>query len=122
MQAVFDAWLTSTARTSRTVLSPKRRRLIVAALKAYPLDDVLAAVDGWRFSPFHRGENVSRTVYNDLTVLLRDAGQIEKFRDLRHQAAYLQGQGVATGGVRGQTDRDVADLLQRARQRQIGAS
>lgn len=78
---VFEAWTVSTGRT-RSVLTPKRRRLIDAALKLYPLDDVIAAVRGWRHSRHHRGENDRSTVYNDLELLLRDAAQIEKFRDL----------------------------------------
>lgn len=81
---VFDAWVASTHRAKgRTKLDAKRRRCIVAALKAYPVDDVLDAVDGWRFSPHHRGENAQHTTYNDLELLLRNSSQIEKFRDLK---------------------------------------
>lgn len=86
VQRVFDAWIASTGRTGQTQLSPKRRRLITAALKGYPLDDVLDAVKGWRQSAHHRGENQQRTVYNDLELLLRDAEHIERFRDLQRGA------------------------------------
>lgn len=79
---VFEAWLTSTGRSNRTILDTKRRRLIDRALEQYPLADVLDAVSGWRRSPHHRGENSTATVYNDLELLLRDAAHIEKFRDL----------------------------------------
>lgn len=82
---VFDAWTTSTGRTGSR-LDPKRRKVITAALRSYPLDDVLDAVRGWQHSPHHRGENDRRTVYNDLELLLRDASQIEKFRDLQRRA------------------------------------
>lgn len=88
---VFEAWLTSTGRSNRTILDAKRRRLIDRALDAYPLADVLDAVRGWRHSPHHRGENDSRTVYNDLELLLRDAAHIEKFRDLERQAPSTNG-------------------------------
>jgi hypothetical protein len=83
IRAVFDAWLASTGKTGATQLDPKRRKIITAALKAYPLQDVLDAVDGWRFSAHHRGENDRHTIYNDLSLLLRDAEKIEKFRDLK---------------------------------------
>lgn len=86
VRRVFDAWIASTGRTGQTQLSPKRRRLITAALKGYPLDDVLDAVKGWRQSAHHRGENQQRTVYNDLELLLRDAEHIERFRDLQRGA------------------------------------
>lgn len=80
--AVFEAWTDSTNRTARTVLDSKRRKVIAAALKTHPLPDVLDAVRGWQNSPWHRGENPERRPYNDLGLLLRDAENIEKFRDL----------------------------------------
>lgn len=79
---VFEAWKESTGRGDRTLLDGKRKRLIAEALKWYPVDDVVDAVRGWKHSPHHRGENDRHTVYNDLSVLLRDASRIEQFRDL----------------------------------------
>lgn len=90
VRAVFEGWLASTGRTDRTVLDAKRKRLIVNALKAYSLDDVLDAVRGWRNSPHHRGENDSATVYDDLGLLLRDAAHIEKFRDMERAGPALR--------------------------------
>ena len=50
-------------------------------------EDVIAAVRGWRRSPFHAGQNESSTVYNDLVLCLRDAKHIEQFRDLERGVA-----------------------------------
>lgn len=83
---VFEAWLVSTGRTDRTILDAKRRKLIGRALTQYPVADLVDAVQGWRNSPHHRGENETRTVYNDLELLLRDAAHIERFRDYQRQA------------------------------------
>ncbi|MGH9066791.1 MAG: hypothetical protein ACRD0J_04765 [Acidimicrobiales bacterium] len=81
--AVFDAWVEATKRSSaRTLLDAKRQTVISKALVAYPLADVLDAVRGWQASPFHRGDNAQRRAYNDLSLLLRDADHIERFRDL----------------------------------------
>lgn len=82
VEIVFDAWKASTKKTAATRLDPKRTRLIIAALKDYPLEDVLDAVRGWEHSPHHRGENSEGKQWNDLGLLLRDAGKIEQFRDL----------------------------------------
>lgn len=82
VEQVFQAWLTSTKKTARTVLDSKRRSLIERALKTHPPADVLDAVRGWEHSPYHRGENPEHKVWNDLGLLLRDAGKIEQFRDL----------------------------------------
>lgn len=86
VSAVFDAWRDSTGK-QRAVLDDKRRRVITKALRHYPVGDLVAAVDGWRHSPHHRGENDRRTVYNDLDVLLRDSKQVEFFRDLTYGVA-----------------------------------
>jgi hypothetical protein len=83
IRSVFAVWLEATGKhPTRTQLSPKRQRLIRNALKSYPLEDVTAAVRGWRHSAFHRGENDGGKPYHDLELLLRDAQHIEKFRDL----------------------------------------
>lgn len=84
VQLVFDAWRGSTGHLA-AVLDIARRRVIEKGLKSHGLDDLVDAVRGWRHSPHHRGENERRTVYNELKLLLRDAAQIEKFRDLERQ-------------------------------------
>lgn len=77
---VWEAWQTSTGH-HRAVLDSKRRKRIERALKLFSLEDVTAAVQGWEYSPWHRGENPSNTIYDGIELLLRDAGQIEKMRD-----------------------------------------
>jgi hypothetical protein len=77
VQQVFDTWIAATGRTGRTRLDDKRRRAIERALRDYPLPDVLDAVRGWAKDPW-----AERVNHNDLTVLLRDAEHIEKFRRL----------------------------------------
>jgi hypothetical protein len=84
---IFKTWIDATGRTGKTRFSAKRRRLARNALKDYPLSDCLDAVQGWRNSPHHRGENSQGVVYNDFELLLRDAEHIEKFRDLNRSAA-----------------------------------
>lgn len=112
VQRVFAAWIEATGRTGATVLTDKRRRLIRNALKLYSLDDVLAAVVGWRNSPHHRGENDTGTVYNDLELLLRDAAHIERFRDLARNG---NGRGP---GVRPPTLREIQAAQQARHERE----
>jgi len=81
VEEVFRTWKQSTSRGDRTVLDTSRRRVIVNALKDYPLADVVDAVRGWEHSAFHRGQNDAGKKHNELTLLLRDAEHIEKFRD-----------------------------------------
>lgn len=77
---VWESYIEATGKT-RAHLSGARRRLITAALTAYPRDDVIAAVRGWRWSPHHCGQNDRGTVYNDIELLLRNAKYVEQFRD-----------------------------------------
>lgn len=85
VKLVFEEWKTATGK-QRSVLDEKRQRLIRKAVMSHGLDDVLDAVKGWRHSPHHCGENDARKPYNDLELLLRDAGKIESFRDLERGA------------------------------------
>jgi hypothetical protein len=70
---VFEAWKTAAGKNGQTVLDPKRRRAIVAALKAYPIADLLDAVQATI--------EVDGKRYDELTLLLRDAPHIERCRD-----------------------------------------
>lgn len=78
---VFTTWRESTGKP-RAVLDSKRRSIIRKALAAHPLEDVIAAVQGWKNSPWHSGKNDKGAVYNDIELLLRNAGKIEYFRDM----------------------------------------
>jgi hypothetical protein len=76
---VFDAWVTSTGHMA-CKLDDKRRRVIAARLADYPFDDVLDAVRGWERDPWE-----DRRKHNEISILLRDASHLEKFRDLWRQ-------------------------------------
>lgn len=82
IKVVFYAWCEHANKDpKRTKMDSKRVRAIKWALKNYPLEEVLLAVEGWKHLPFYRGENKDRRVYNDLTLLLRDSQRVEMFRD-----------------------------------------
>lgn len=85
VQIVFDAWRESTGK-AKAQFTAERQRVVVKALKTYPVDDLVDAVRGWRHSRHHRGENDAHTVYNDIELLLRNARNVEKFRDLERGA------------------------------------
>lgn len=110
VRVVFDAWIHATGRTPRTILDQKRRRLIARALETYTLEEVTAAVQGWRHSPHHCGANTQGTTYNDLELLLRDAQHIERFRDLE-----ISGGKAGRGAVLPKGATAVARAVERAR-------
>lgn len=89
---VFSTWVEATGKNGNTQLSDDRRKLIRSALtggpkhgEGYPVEDLLDAVRGWRWSKHHRGENERGRAFNDLELLLRDCAKIEFFRDLERE-------------------------------------
>jgi uncharacterized protein YdaU (DUF1376 family) len=58
-------------------LDPKRRRVIQQALANYTEPDLIACINGYRSSPHHTGENERRTVYDEISLFLRDAAHID---------------------------------------------
>lgn len=100
---VFGAWLEATGRDpARTRLTAQRRKKIDARLReGYSDDELVAAVRGIALSAFHRGENDTGTRYDDLTVALRDGGQVERFAALAEQASRAGQSAPATGRRRG---------------------
>jgi hypothetical protein len=45
----------------------------------YSVDDLCLAIDGCAASAFHMGENDRRTIYDSITLILRDADHVDKF-------------------------------------------
>lgn len=85
VSAVFEHW-TAVHAKPRAKLDDKRRALIRKALRlGYEVDDLKAAIDGCKASPFHQGDNQDGRVYDDLGLILRDASKIDNFISLANQ-------------------------------------
>ena len=74
---VFDHWR-SEFRHPKASLDPKRRRAIQRALESYDEPSLCTAISGYKLSPHHMGQNDQRTVYDDISLFLRDAEHIER--------------------------------------------
>jgi hypothetical protein len=61
----------------RAKLDAKRRKLIRTALATYTEADLCLAIDGYKNSPFHMGQNDSKTVHDGIGLMLRDAEHID---------------------------------------------
>ena len=110
---VWSSWLESTGKNpNRAKLDAKRKKLIVKALADYTVGEVVAAVTGWEFSPHHRGENERGTKYNDLSLLLRNPENIERFRDLHPSAGSHEPEAVSViPPMYDSADDDVLDAI-----------
>lgn len=74
---VFDHWRSEYGHP-RAHLDPKRRKVIREALKAYDEATLREAICGYKLSPHHMGQNEQRTVYDDISLFLRDAEHIDR--------------------------------------------
>lgn len=101
VNAVFQHWM-DVHRHRQCLLTDKRRRRIIRAIRDYGYDTVIHAIDGCARSDWHMGANPSGKTYNDLSLILRDAEHIEHFAALAQPptdtpilhpaaAAYLRG-------------------------------
>jgi hypothetical protein len=74
---VFDHWKTVHGHPG-AALDAVRDRKIRGALKNYTAAQLCEAIDGYKKSPFHQGGNKDGTVYDDLELMLRNAGKIDQ--------------------------------------------
>lgn len=77
VQRVFEHWRTE-YRHPKASLDPKRRRAIQRALEAYDEPTLCQSISGYKLSPHHMGQNDQRTVYDDISLFLRDAEHIDR--------------------------------------------
>jgi len=77
---VFEYWKMRMNK-KRAVLDTKRHRDLAWAIALYNVETCKQAIDGCAASDFHMGHNKSKTPYNDITLIFRDAEHVEKFLD-----------------------------------------
>ena len=78
---VFDHWR-AVHKHPGAKLDANRRKVIQQAIKSHGLEVTLAAIDGCANSPYHQGQNDRGQVYDDLSLILRNAAKIEGFARL----------------------------------------
>lgn len=85
VRQVFDYWVATMRNSGRGVkprLDNKRKNCIAKAIAAYDVDTCMDAIRGCKLSDFHMGSNPRGKVYDDITLILRNADKIEKFANL----------------------------------------
>lgn len=87
VQEIFEYWqLVMDHR--RAKLDVSRRRAVTARLKeGYTVDQIKAAIDGCKRSDFHQGKNDSGAIYDDLTLICRNAPKLDFFIALNKKPA-----------------------------------
>ena len=79
---VFEHWKSVMSKNGKTVLTPKRKRAILARLKeGYSVEDIKAAIDGCSQDAFSMGANDRSKPFNDIELICRSGEKLEGFRD-----------------------------------------
>jgi hypothetical protein len=79
---VFEYWRMKMGKNEGAKLDDNRKKTIVKALRTYPLSQIMLAIDGCSLSDFYMGREPGKpTKHNDITLILRNSTNIEKFID-----------------------------------------
>lgn len=79
VQEIFDHWR-HTLGHKKAKLTPDRASKIKARLKeGYTVGECKRAIQGCGLSPFHRGENESGVLYDDISLIFRNGSKLEFF-------------------------------------------
>ena len=75
---LFSYWQEIHKHT-KSKLDKKRKTILKNALNDYGFDDCKKAIKGIGYSSFHMGSNETKTVYDSLSVIFKNADNVEKF-------------------------------------------
>lgn len=77
---IFQFWKDTMSLNGSTKLTANRKTCVQARLReGYTIERIKNAILGCAASPFHCGQNDSRTLYNDLTLICRNGEKVEFF-------------------------------------------
>lgn len=77
---LFDFWKATMSLNGKTLLTPKRKRLISDRLReGYTIERIQNAIRGCAASAFHSGQNDTHTTYNDIELICRSGEKVEFF-------------------------------------------
>ncbi len=77
-QTVFDFWRNHTGHT-KAGFDDKRKAIIRKFLPLYGVDDLCKAIRGCMSTPWNQGDNPQGQIYDALSVIFKDADQIDRF-------------------------------------------
>lgn len=79
---VFEHWQVVHGKQQAKLIKNRLSKINARFKEGYTVEQLNLAIDGCKLSSFHMGQNDKGTPYNDLTTILRDGAQVEKFIEL----------------------------------------
>jgi hypothetical protein len=77
-EEVFKFWQITLSH-EKAILDDKRKKFISSALKNFSVDDLKMAIVGCSLTPHNMGQNEAGEIYDKISVIFKDAEQIERF-------------------------------------------
>lgn len=79
-EEIFVFWKETMSLNGTTMLTSKRKQKIQSRLaEGYNIERIKNAIVGCSLSPFHNGQNDTRTKYNDIELICRSGEKVEFF-------------------------------------------
>lgn len=79
VREIFEYWQRTMDHPQSKLIATRERAIAARLREGYTVDQVKAAIDGCRRSPFHQGQNDVGAVYDDLTLICRNGAKLEQF-------------------------------------------
>ncbi|MEW6212726.1 MAG: hypothetical protein AB1631_30655 [Acidobacteriota bacterium] len=78
-QEAFDYWRERLNHPDAKFTDDRRRKVVARLREGYTLEQIKRGIDGCAASSFHRGENDTHTLFDDLELICRSGSKLEGF-------------------------------------------
>lgn len=87
---VFLHWQVRMGYEQARLTSDRATKIQARFRDGYTIDDLKRAIDGCASSPFHSGENERSQRYDDISLIMRNGSNVERFRELVGEASITE--------------------------------
>lgn len=92
---IFSYWQSALNHPTAKLTAERKRKIEARLKEGYSIEQICQAIDGCAASAFHRGQNETGQVYDDLELICRNGSKLESFI---FRKAKLNGNNNATNG------------------------
>jgi len=82
VKAVFEYWRARTGHADAKLTREREMKIRGRLAEGYTVEQLKAAVEGCRGSPFHQGDNERGHRYDDITLICRSGSKVEQFIEM----------------------------------------
>lgn len=92
---IFSYWQSALNHPTAKLTAERKRKIEARLKEGYSVEQIIQAIDGCAASPFHRGQNDTGQVWDDLELICRNGSKLESFISRKGN---LNGNSNATNG------------------------